>query len=369
MNLLLYFRRSRQIFSHFCERNFSQMPLFRKSIYYWLLTGCFLVFAMVMVGGITRLTGSGLSIVKWDLWHGAIPPMNDTDWNHVFELYKQSPQYKIVNYDFTLADFKNIFWWEYIHRLLGRMIGVVFIVPFLYFLFTKKLEPLLLRRLFIIFLLGALQGALGWFMVMSGLVDNPRVSHYRLAAHLIAAFAVFGYIFWTALEYKQSRASDRASYENVLTSGAIKIFRFSVLLFFLVVLQIIYGAFVAGLKAGYVYNTFPLMEGKFFPEGLSLNGVTDNITMVQFIHRMLAYLVTLCIIYLWWKCRTGTEQWLKKSSGLLLAVVLLQFLLGVITLLSAVNIYAALLHQTGAFLLFAAFIRHLHLIKIALGKI
>src|SRR5688572_10694286 len=177
------------------------MPPFNKSVYYWLLTGCFLVYVMVMVGGITRITGSGLSIVKWDLWHGTITPTDDSDWNHVFELYKQSPQFQKVNYDFTLADFKNIFWWEYIHRLLGRVIGVVFIVPFLFFWLTKKVDKALMQRLLIIFLLGALQGVLGWYMVASGLVDNPRVCHYRLAAHLMAAFTVFGYIYWTALEY------------------------------------------------------------------------------------------------------------------------------------------------------------------------
>jgi cytochrome c oxidase assembly protein subunit 15 len=339
---------------------------FNKSIYYWLFTGCFLVYVMVMVGGITRLTGSGLSIVKWDLWHGTIPPTNDTDWNHVFELYKQSPQFQKVNYDFTLADFKSIFWWEYIHRLLGRVIGAVFIVPFLFFWMTKKLDKVLMRRLIIIFLLGGLQGALGWYMVASGLIDNPRVSHYRLATHLIAAFTVFGYIFWTALEYKQAHTV--SSSENLLSPRVIKTFRFSYIVFLILILQIIYGAFVAGLKAGYVYNTFPLMEGKFFPEALSLGGITDNITTVQFIHRMLAYTVTLCTIYLWWKCRNGAEPWLKRSTNILLLVVLLQFTLGVITILSAVNIYAALLHQTGAFLLFAAFIKHLHLMKVAFTR-
>jgi heme a synthase len=322
---------------------------------------------MVMIGGITRLTGSGLSIVKWDLWEGTIPPTNDTDWNHVFELYKQSPQFQKVNYDFTLADFKNIFWWEYIHRLLGRVIGIVFIVPFLYFLITKKLDSLLLKRLIIIFLLGALQGLLGWFMVMSGLVNNPHVSPYRLATHLIAAFTVFGYIFWTALEYKQSHQASPPPIS--LSLRDLKTFRFSYVIFVLTILQIIYGAFVAGLKAGFAYNTFPLMEGKFFPEGLFLNGITDNITTVQFIHRMLAYIITVCIIYLWWRCRKETSAWLRQSANILLLAVALQFLLGVITILSVVNIYAAILHQTGAFLLFAAFIKHLHLTKVAVVNV
>jgi len=340
---------------------------FRKSIYYWLLTGCFLVYAMVMIGGITRLTGSGLSIVKWDLWEGTIPPTNDTDWNHVFELYKQSPQFQKVNYDFTLADFKNIFWWEYIHRLLGRVIGIVFIVPFLYFWLTKKLDAVLFRRLIIIFLLGGLQGALGWYMVASGLIDNPHVSPYRLATHLIAAFTVFGYIFWTALEYKQSHQASPPPIS--LSLRDLKTFRFSYVIFVLTILQIIYGAFVAGLKAGFAYNTFPLMEGKFFPEGLFLNGITDNITTVQFIHRMLAYIITACIIYLWWRCRKETSSWLRQSTNILLLAVALQFLLGVITILSVVNIYAAILHQTGAFLLFAAFIKHLHLTKVAVVNV
>jgi heme a synthase len=343
------------------------IPPYRKSIYYWLLTGCILVYAMVMIGGITRLTGSGLSIVKWDLWNGTIPPTNDADWNHVFELYKQSPQFQQVNYDFTLSDFKSIFWWEYIHRLLGRVIGVVFIVSFLYFWLTKKLDNILMRRLIIIFLLGALQGALGWYMVASGLINNPHVSHYRLATHLIAAFTTFGYIFWTALEYR--RANNPEASETNLSISDIKIFRSGYFIFLLLILQIIYGAFVAGLKAGYVYNTFPLMEGKFFPEALSFNGITDNITTVQFIHRMLAYTVTLGVIFIWWKCRASAALWLKRSANILFLVVALQFTLGVITILSAVNIYAALLHQTGAFLLFAAFIKHLHGMKVAVNAL
>jgi cytochrome c oxidase assembly protein subunit 15 len=324
------------------------------------------VFAMVMVGGITRLTGSGLSIVKWDLWHGTIPPTNDADWNHVFELYKQSPQFKIVNYDFTLADFKNIFWWEYIHRLLGRFIAVVFVIPFLYFLITEKLYRVLTHRLLVILLLGGLLGTIGWFMVKSGLDENPNVSHYWLALHLVAAFTTFGFIYWTALEYKMTTTGTYP--DGPLSIKEIKIFRFSYIVFLLLILQITYGAFVAGLKAGYVYNTFPLMEGKFFPEGLFLGGITNNITTVQFIHRMIAYTVTLCVIYLWWKSRDTTAMWLKRSSNILLLVVLFQFLLGVITILSAVNIYAALLHQTGAFLLFAAFIRHLQLMKVMVER-
>lgn len=344
------------------------MLQYRKSIYYWLLTGCVLVYSMVMIGGVTRLSGSGLSIVKWDLWHGTLPPFNDADWNHVFDLYKQSPQFQKVNYDFTLADFKKIFWWEYIHRLTGRLIGVVFIVPFLYFFVTKKLDRVLFRRLLFIFLLGGLQGALGWFMVASGLQDNPRVSHYRLAAHLITALMVFGYIYWTALEYRRSSSLKASSTENIIPPG----FRFSIFLFLLVVLQIIYGAFVAGLKAGHFYNTFPLMGDSFLPDGSFsmtpwFSNLTENIGTVQFIHRLLAYMVTLGFVYLWWKYgRTASDKLRERLIRYLLIIVLIQFLLGVLTLLSSVNIYAALLHQTGAFVLFAAFINYLHVMTGAL---
>ncbi|HLG34005.1 MAG TPA: COX15/CtaA family protein [Bacteroidia bacterium] len=335
---------------------------YNKPIYYWLLTGCTLIFVMVIIGGITRLTGSGLSIVRWDIVTGTLPPLNENDWNKSFELYKQTPQFQKINFDFSLDDFKNIFWWEYIHRLIGRIIGIVFIVPFFYFLSKGELKRKLIVKLIIIFLLGGAQGALGWYMVKSGLAYNPHVSHLRLAAHLLTAFLAFGYTFKTTLEIRT---------ENLSVKKKIISYRFVLLsrtLFVLAVIQIVYGAFVAGLKAGLVYNTFPTMEGQWIPDGLFFttpwwSDITDNTTTVQFIHRLLAYLVATGIIILLFMSRKQENALLKKSSHYLVAIVTLQLLLGISTLLTHVNIYLAVLHQAGAFFLFAAFIYHLHCLK------
>ncbi|MBK5284303.1 MAG: COX15/CtaA family protein [Bacteroidia bacterium] len=338
---------------------------YSKAIYFWLLTGCLLIFLMVIIGGITRLTGSGLSIVRWDIVTGAIPPLNEQDWNEVFNQYKQTPQYQKVNYDFSLDDFKNIFWWEYIHRLIGRIIGIIFIIPFFYFLIKRQLDRKLIYKLILIFLLGGAQGALGWFMVKSGLAYNPHVNHLRLSAHLFTAFLAFGYTFKTALEVKP--VSSTLIKKISVSGGMVSI---SWLVFALVVIQIIYGAFVAGLKAGFVYNTFPTMNGTWIPEGLFFlepwwSNLTDNLITVQFIHRLVAYLVTTGIIIIFILSRTHENGLLRKSSSYLIVVVLLQFILGVTTLLTHVNIYAAIFHQAGAFILFAALIYHSQALQIS----
>jgi heme a synthase len=335
---------------------------YNKAIYYWLLTGCALIFVMVVVGGITRLTGSGLSIVRWDIVTGTLPPLSESDWNHSFELYKQTPQFQKINFDFTLHDYKEIFWWEYIHRLIGRIIGIVFIIPFTYFLAKKMLSRQLVIKCIVIFLLGGAQGALGWYMVKSGLAYDPHVSHLRLAAHLLTAFVAFGYTFKTALEIK----SENIFVEKQKIPGSILML--SRVLFAFAVIQIVYGAFVAGLKAGYVYNTFPTMEGRWFPEGLFFMSpwwidITDNLTTVQFMHRMFAYLLTAGTIVLFVMARRMKISALKKSSHYLIAIVTVQLILGISTLLTHVNIYLAILHQAGAFFLFAAFIYHLHMVK------
>jgi cytochrome c oxidase assembly protein subunit 15 len=333
-----------------------------KAIYYWLLSGCALIFFMVIVGGITRLTGSGLSIVRWDIVTGTLPPLNENDWNKSFDLYKQTPQFQKINFDFALADYKNIFWWEYIHRLIGRFIGVVFLVPFAFFLVNKMLSRQLVVKCLIIFLLGGAQGALGWYMVKSGLAYNPHVSHLRLAAHLLTAFLAFGYTFKTALEV---RSETVAAESESTTKGILRLSRG---LFALAVIQIMYGAFVAGLKAGLVYNTWPTMEGVWIPDGLFYTSplwsdLTDNTTTVQFMHRLFAYMLAAGIIILFFKSRRQVNSFLKKSSGYLLVITVIQLLLGIITLLTKVNIYFAVIHQAGAFLLFAGFIYHLHGIK------
>ena len=228
------------------------------SVIVWLLSGCLLIFTMVIVGGITRLTGSGLSMVDWKLFAGSIPPINNQQWVDTFELYKQFPEFQKQNYMFTLEEFKNIFFWEYIHRLLGRLIGLVFIIPFIYFLIKKRLSKKLTLQCTVLLFMGASQGAIGWWMVKSGLVNNPDVSHFRLATHLITAFLTFSYTFWVAL----SLIYPNKSHQNKI------LHKLSFILMIVVVIQIIYGAFVAGLGAGKVYNTWPKMNNDWIAESV-----------------------------------------------------------------------------------------------------
>ncbi|PCJ78356.1 MAG: heme A synthase [Flavobacteriales bacterium] len=337
------------------------------SVILWLLCGCFLIFLMVVIGGITRLTYSGLSMVEWHLFMGAIPPLNEQDWNALFQKYQQFPEFKELNYAFTVNDFKTIFWWEYIHRMLGRLIGLVFIVPFFWFMLKKKLSPKLTTQLGIIFLLGAFQGFLGWFMVKSGLNKEPSVSHYRLAAHLITAFAAFGYTFWVALGLKNSEF-------RILNSELKKLKKWVYVLFGILIVQIIYGAFVAGMKAGIGYNTFPKMGDEWIASNaFSLSpfwlNLFENKTGVQFIHRCMAYLVVIFSGIAWWKSRKmELPLSLKTGFNVLSALVLLQFLLGVLTLLNRVPLSLALLHQLGAFLLFGTLVFLMHRLKSATSQ-
>lgn len=333
-----------------------------KSIILWLLIGCFLIYAMVVIGGITRLTHSGLSMVEWNMIVGSLPPMSDADWQVPFEKYKQSPEYQLINNQFTLEEFKSIYWWEYIHRLLGRTIGVVFIIPFFYFLLKKRFDKPLLKKMYVLLALGAFQGFLGWFMVKSGLQKEPHVSHYRLAAHLISAFTVFGFTFWYALDLLHPKAIEA---NNITT----KVQRLARSVFGIVVLQIIYGAFVAGLKAGLFYNTFPRMGDSYFPDTILsfdpfLRNFVENPSGVQFVHRCIAYIVVIAVAFLWDKARklelTATQ---RSAANFMIIVVGVQFLLGVITILFAVPIIMGVLHQTGAFVLFAAMLYFMHNLK------
>ena len=323
---------------------------------------------MVIVGGITRLTGSGLSITEWKLIRGTVPPLNETQWNEEFENYKKIPQFKEINFDFSLNDFKKIFWWEYIHRLIGRIIGIVFIVPFLFFYINKQLDKPLLKKLLFIFFLGGLQGFLGWYMVKSGLVNNIRVSHLRLALHLTTAFITFGFTFWVLLGIIYPEKNQQNKFSQPL-------YRISILLFFLSLLQIIYGAFVAGLKAGHIYNTFPKMGDEWIASsvafGLQTEGISslvNNISVVQFIHRCLAWAIAVGIIALWFYVRRknkSAENILvsKKQNqaiNFLLLAVMLQFLLGVFTLIYKVPVTLGVFHQAGAFFVFATSIYFIH---------
>ncbi len=340
----------------------------RTSIVLWLLTGCFLIFLMVIIGGITRLTGSGLSITKWDVVTGTVPPLNNDDWIKEFNHYKETPQFEKINAHFGLEDFKQIYWWEYLHRLLGRVIGLVFIVPFAWFVVKKHIRGPLLYKCLMLFALGGLQGFLGWYMVKSGLVDNPSVSHYRLAVHLVTAFITFGFTFWFAFDLIHT--------QKIEASAWIKKLRYAVAgLFLIALVQIVFGAFVAGLKAGYIYNTWPLMDGVFIPEAvhfafnnLTVNQVFSNLAAVQFIHRILAYVVVLAVVWIWifiYRKQKYSDQ-RELTTGqvqafhLIVIAVSVQFVLGVITLLLQVPVFMGVIHQAGAFLMFAAILYFSH---------
>lgn len=309
---------------------------------------------MVIVGGITRLTGSGLSITEWKVVTGTIPPLNETQWNEAFEKYKRIPQYKLVNTDFTLHDFKFIYFWEYIHRLIGRLMGIVFIIPFFYFLVKKQIDKSLMPKLIIMFLLGAWQGFLGWYMVKSGLTENVRVSHIRLAIHLINAFITFGYIFWVALGLIFP--------ERERGAAPKKFKRLSWSLLIVVTIQIIYGAFVAGTKAGYVYNTYPKMGDEWMASSVSFalqkNGTAsliNNLASVQFIHRWFAFIVLSLVIYLHIAMKkTQANEFQQRAIHYCGMAVVIQILLGIFTLLYSVPVWLGVTHQIGAFFLFAS---------------
>jgi cytochrome c oxidase assembly protein subunit 15 len=328
-----------------------------KPIIIWLLTGCLLIAAMVVIGGITRLTGSGLSITQWKLVTGTLPPLNEAQWMQEFDEYKLTPQFQKINSHFELEDFKNIYWWEYFHRLVGRTIGLIFLIPFLYFLLRKKLERSLIPKLLIVFFLGGLQGFIGWYMVSSGLVDNPYVAHYRLALHLVTAFITFGYTLWIALSLASSPAPLQRRGENT-TPRFVRNFSWVILL--TVILQLIYGAFVAGTKAGFIYNTFPLMGNSFIPSEMGtlqpawLN-LFENMVTLQFIHRNIAYVLTILVILLWiYSLRTKLQPALHSAVQLMMLIVLFQMVLGIITILNLhLNpVFLGSLHQFGALMVF-----------------
>ncbi|MFC0605369.1 COX15/CtaA family protein [Winogradskyella pulchriflava] len=329
-----------------------------KAVIYWLLTGCILIFIMVIVGGITRLTHSGLSISNYKLISGTIPPMNELEWNEAFDLYKQYPEYKKLNSHFTLEEFKDIYFWEWIHRVIGRFIGLVFIIPFVYFLIKKRLSKSTIKKSIILLILGGFQGFLGWYMVKSGLVDRPDVSHYRLAAHLTTAFLTFAYTFWVALDlmFPNKKIIDK-KLRNFIRVGLV-----------VLVIQIIYGAFVAGLDAGWIHNHWPFMnEGKFIHETVYTEQSTTYLNFiegksgVQFVHRTLAYIVVILILAIWYKAtRVDLTKWQNKGVNALIIMVGVQFLLGVLTLILAVPVWLGVLHQVGAFILLSTMTFTLH---------
>lgn len=324
------------------------------SVAMWLLACCAVVFAIVVVGGITRLTHSGLSIVEWQPIVGTVPPLTDEAWAEAFSQYQQTPEYRQVNAGMSLPEFKKIFWWEYVHRLLGRSVGLVFLLPFLYFLARRMIDQRFTVKLVGIFLLGGLQGALGWYMVKSGLVDEPRVSPFRLTAHLGLAFLIYAAMLWTALGVLAPRP--RAVTDPVLRG----VQRGSALVLGAILVATLSGAMVAGIRAGLAYNTFPLMNGHWMPpEILMLDPWWDNffhnLATVQFDHRVMALLLTVLIPWFCWRCwRDAPTRRVGRLSALLLAALVLQIALGIGTLLLAVPVALAAAHQAGALLLFTA---------------
>jgi cytochrome c oxidase assembly protein subunit 15 len=321
-----------------------------KAVHAWLWTVYVMIFAMVLIGGITRLTGSGLSMVEWRPLMGTLPPSSEKEWQDVFDKYKKSPQYKKVNHWMKLADFKRIFFWEYLHRLFGRLIGVVFILPWLVLLIRRKLPGSLKWKTALAFVLGGLQGLLGWFMVKSGLVNMPAVSHYRLAAHLLLAFVTAAWVLWLLFELRSFERGDELTMKDKAPGGGW-------LLLGLVALQIVYGAFMAGMRAGHMYSTWPSMNGELIPTGwLAMPGgffknIFENPIAVHFIHRLLGYLVAIVAIVQWFRWRRSPRIELERAANTLLFVVLAQVVLGIVTVVVHVNVWVATAHQAGGFLL------------------
>lgn len=322
----------------------------------WLAILCLMVFAMISVGGATRLTQSGLSMVDWHPVTGIVPPMSELQWTEEFNKYKNSPEYKLVNKGMSVQAFKSIYYMEWGHRVLGRLLALVFLVPFVFFLLTRRIHIRWVLPLLSIFILGGLQGLLGWYMVKSGLVDDPSVSQYRLTAHLSLAVFLFGALLWITLSMARGRTVfvQERSGGRVAASGLIVI---------LIALMIITGGFMAGTKAGHVHNTFPLIDGSWWPgnvfamQPLWLN-LFENVTTIQVVHRYLAMTTTAIIVVF---CLANFRR--AFSVIIMLCLVVLQFVLGVMALVSQVPVHLGVLHQACAMLLFASALLTLHRLK------
>ena len=331
-----------------------------RAVATWLLICCGLVFVMVVLGGFTRLTGSGLSMVDWRPLMGILPPLSDAEWQRVFEMYQQSPEFQTVNSAFGVGDFKSIFWLEYLHRLLGRTIGIVFLVPFVFFFAKGYIRPSEWAKYLLMFILGGMQGLLGWYMVKSGLVDVPHVSQYRLTAHLVAAFIIYAYMFWVAMSLLFPPAKDASRHPWYGKTLA---------LFVLVSTTVVSGGFVAGLKAGKIYNTFPLMGDHWFPPGLMAlepfwRNFFDNMTTVQFDHRYLAITTFALVVVYWLKLRgADLPARARPAVNALLHTAVLQVALGITTLLLAVPVILGAAHQGVAMLLFTVALYLVHALR------
>lgn len=325
----------------------------------WLFAVAALVVVMVSVGGATRLTGSGLSITEWKPIMGAIPPLSAADWHEAFEKYRQIPQYHQVNRGMSLEAFKFIFWWEWGHRFLARLVGVAFLVPFLVFLSLGYIRRSLVPRMVGLFALGGLQGFIGWYMVASGLSERVSVSQYRLALHLGLAFVILGALVWTALALEDEDKPRQAA----------RWWKGGLALLAVAFLQVELGALVAGMKAGLAYNTWPLMDGQFVPSGLMVMqpwymNLFENAMTVQFNHRIMAYVLTGLVAYQLWRITVGTSNSAQRTSALALGgMTLVQVALGIWTLVAQVPLALGLVHQFGAAILFVTAVWHVHTLR------
>ena len=327
--------------------------IINKYISYWLISIFLTISLMIVVGGLTRLTDSGLSITEWELFSGILPPINADQWNTYFDLYKKIPEYKLQNNSMILSEFKVIFWWEFIHRFLGRLIGIFFLLPLIFFTFKIGFKKTV--NLHLIFLLICLQGFIGWYMVSSGLVDRIDVSHYRLALHLVLAFIILSLIFWNYLNFKKILLPNK-KINNIL----------SIIFIILLFIQLMIGAFVSGMDAGKIYNTWPLMGFSYFPDDniiknlFSLSSLNEP-SLVQFMHRNLAYLILIFYLYIFFKIYRNKLIEYYKIINIIGVLLIFQIFLGILTLLSGAQILISSMHQISSIFLISSSVYFLYL--------
>jgi len=328
-----------------------------KQVASWLIFVASVIFFMIMLGGATRLTSSGLSMVDWKPIMGVIPPLTDTDWTETFERYKEFPEYQKKNAGMSLDSFKSIFYFEYFHRILGRLIGLFFLVPFLYFWSKGAIRRKMLPQMIALFILGGMQGLLGWYMVKSGLVNEPNVSQYRLTAHLISAVLLFSYLLWVAFGLLKKSAAELTNLTEVDEAISNRFYRYAKALTGLIVFMIFSGGFVAGTKAGYAYNTFPLMAGKMIPDGLYtmqpfwLNWF-ENITTIQFNHRLIAYSLFFVVpLFAFNLIKNNVSSRCTTAAKFFIGILFIQIALGISTLVFHMPVAIAVSHQGGAIIL------------------
>ncbi len=318
-------------------------PKINNQLSIWLISMFIIISIMIVVGGLTRLTDSGLSITEWQLFSGLLPPLNQNDWILYFNLYKEIPEFKLQNFNMTLQEFKVIFWWEWAHRFLGRLIGLCYLIPLIYFSFKVKISKIL--DLYFIFFLICFQGFIGWYMVSSGLVDRVDVSHFRLSIHLLIAFLILSLIFWNYLKFQNYKC---------ISDGINAIIPFIFLV--LILTQIVIGAFVSGMDAGKIYNSWPLMGGTYFPndnkiENLFKLSAFSDPSLVQFIHRNLAYVIGFFYLLIFFKVYKNKINKLYKSVNVLGFFIILQIILGIFTIILGAQIYIAAVHQVSSIFL------------------